>query len=218
MQPSDLMPQPHDDLERRRAAALDLAEALRQANSAAVSTEATVEQLERAALIVRDATAALGQSVRPLTRVSEFDGFPSSSRFFSPVSGPGSPLSPPLSIRATAEGVEANRSFDRRFEGPPGLLHGGISALLFDELMGVAVLQAGHWAMTGQLSLDYRRALPLDTDLTMTVAVTSVEGRKIRVGGSIVVSSEPDTVFVTATALFIKPRESTLERYFGQMV
>ncbi|MDF2442990.1 MAG: hypothetical protein JWR01_1193, partial [Subtercola sp.] len=47
---------------------------------------------------------------------------------------------------------------------------------------------------------------------------TSVEGRKIGVAGSIVVTSEPDSVFVTATALFIKPRESTIERYFGQMV
>ncbi|MDF2442109.1 MAG: hypothetical protein JWR01_312, partial [Subtercola sp.] len=174
MQIPDANPLPADDRERRRAATIDLAEALRQANAAVVATRAPAGQLESAAAAIALIAAELGQDTRPLTELPEFDDLSGGTRFFSPVSGLGSPLSPPLSIRVTPEGVTANRSFDRRFEGPPGLLHGGISALLFDELMGVAVLQAGHWAMTGQLALDYRRALPLDTDLTMSVRVTSV--------------------------------------------
>ncbi|MCU1480635.1 MAG: hypothetical protein JWQ19_1421 [Subtercola sp.] len=211
-------PRENDDLERRRAAAVDLADALRQANIVLTGVDATAEQLASAAGAVRSAIGVLGDIVRPLNEVSPFDDLAEGKRFFSPVIGAGNPMSPPLTFETTPQGVEARGTFDRRFEGPPGFVHGGISALLFDELLGTAMARAGRWGMTAQLTVDYRRALPLDTELTMKATVSSAEGRKTWIEGSITVSSQPDVVFATASALFIEPRQSTREQYFGSLV
>ncbi|UFS58133.1 PaaI family thioesterase [Subtercola endophyticus] len=211
-------PRENDDLERRRTAALDLADALRRANIVVTSVDATAQQLASAAVAVRGAIDGLGDVVRPLTEVSPFDDLAEGKRFFSPVIGAGNPMAPPLTFETTPEGVEARGAFDRRFEGPPGFVHGGISALIFDELLGTAMARAGRWGMTAQLTVDYRRALPLDTELTMKAAVSSTEGRKTWIEGSIAVSSQPDVVFATASALFIQPRQATREQYFGSLV
>jgi acyl-coenzyme A thioesterase PaaI-like protein len=92
------------------------------------------------------------------------------------------------------------------YEGPPGLVHGGVSALILDQLLGEAAAVGGGPGMTGRLTLSYRRPTPLGK-LTLEAWVDSREGRKSLLKGHI---KDPDgNVTVEAEGLFILPRWAT---------
>lgn len=66
------------------------------------------------------------------------------------------------------------------YEGPPGGVHGGYVAGLFDDVLGSAQsLIEGPTGLTGTLTVRYRKLTPLDTDLVFTAWVDKVAGRRI---------------------------------------
>ena len=124
-----------------------------------------------------------------------------------PVTGAENPLSPPLHLKLRADrSVVGVTTLGLPYQGPPGNVHGGISALLLDDALGVANFAAGAPGMTAQLSLRYRRPTPLFTPLTVEAHQISVDGRKIRATGTISARGE---ACVEAEGLFIAMREDT---------
>jgi acyl-coenzyme A thioesterase PaaI-like protein len=87
------------------------------------------------------------------------------------------------------------------WEGPPGHVHGGVSALVLDQALGEAASVFGGPGMTGRLTLHYRRATPLgpvtveawleSTDGTKTVA----KGRTLDADGNTCVEAEGLFIF-----------------------
>jgi acyl-coenzyme A thioesterase PaaI-like protein len=126
-------------------------------------------------------------------------------------------MSPPLVFERIGERVVVHASLDRRFEGPPGFVHGGVTGLLLDEVLGQAGTLAGRWGMTAFLNITYRRALPLDTELELTSQIDWIDGRKTHVVGGIALASNPSVPFVEAEALFIEPRPDKQADYFGEL-
>lgn len=43
------------------------------------------------------------------------------------------------------------------YEGPPGFVHGGVCALILDQVMGEAAAAAGYPGMTAGLTLRFHR-------------------------------------------------------------
>lgn len=118
-----------------------------------------------------------------------------------PVTGPENAIAPPLHLRGCDDGsVEGRVTLGLPYQGPPGCVHGGISALLLDHTLGVANHWAGDSGMTGTLTLRYHRPTPLFVELTVRGRQESVEGRKIRTVGEIVADGE---VCVSADGLFV---------------
>jgi hypothetical protein len=76
------------------------------------------------------------------------DEFPGGVRMYSPVTGPGSPLAPPMRVTPMDGGVMGRCLLGIAHEGPPGYGHGGFSAMLLDELMGWACAAVGKPGMT----------------------------------------------------------------------
>ena len=74
------------------------------------------------------------------------------------------PLAPPVRSRSIDGAVHGTANLDAAYEGPPGCVHGGVIASMFDELLGVANISAGVGAMTGTLTIKYRSPTPLQTD------------------------------------------------------
>jgi len=204
-------------ISERRAAATVLGTELRAALVALAATEALPEEFEAAAALARRLTEILGRTSRPLTTVAGVDDLAGGIRYFSPTTGPGNPMSPPITITPTPDGVVTRTTLDRRFEGPPGFVHGGITGLLLDEVLGQAATSIGHWGMTAYLNITYRRALPIDVELELTARVDRIDGRKTYVTGAIAVAADPGTAFVQAEALFIEPKPSTQSGYFGDL-
>ena len=61
------------------------------------------------------------------------------------------------------------------FEGPHGAVHGGVVALLFDQILGHHNVAIGTRGMTGRLDVRYRQPTPIDAEL-------SFEARTVRTG------------------------------------
>jgi uncharacterized protein (TIGR00369 family) len=94
------------------------------------------------------------------------------------------------------------------FEGPPGLLHGGIIATLLDEAMSKAVRVRGLTAMTRQMEIDYLRPIPSATPIRIDGRIVRSEGRKHWTEARIV--SEKSTALATAKGLFVEVRAARM--------
>ncbi len=118
-----------------------------------------------------------------------------------PVTGPENAVAPPLPLIGKADGsIEGVTTLGLPYQGPPGYVHGGISALLLDHTLGVANHWGGTSGMTAELTVRYHRPTPLFTPLTVTGRQVSVDGRKIRATGSITADGER---CVSAEGLFV---------------
>jgi acyl-coenzyme A thioesterase PaaI-like protein len=89
------------------------------------------------------------------------------------------------------------------WEGPPGHVHGGVSALLLDQALGEAASVFGGPGMTGRLTLHYRRATPLGP-LTVESWLDRTDGTKTVTKGR-TLDGEGNTC-VEAEGLFIFPK------------
>ena len=118
-----------------------------------------------------------------------------------PVTGPENALAPPLRIVGRADGsVESRTTLGLPYQGPPGSVHGGVSALLLDHTLDIANQWAGVSGMTGTLTLRYHRPTPLLSELLITARQEAVDGRKIRTAGNLSADGE---ICVSAEATFI---------------
>lgn len=112
-------------------------------------------------------------------------------------------VAPPLHIERDSSG-RAWSSFHlgAAYEGAPGLAHGGVSALVLDQLLGEATGAGGKPGMTASLTLTYRRITPLG-DLRAEAWIERSEGIKTWARGTL---SDAEGVTVEAEGLFILPR------------
>lgn len=211
-------PLPPSDVMSRRAAVAELGEAMREALAAVCESEASVEDLQAATMLAWQIAPHVSKSVRPFHQLASVDDLESGIRYFGPVSGLGNPMSPPIDFSTTPDGVLGRVTLGRRFEGPPGHVHGGVSSLLMDETLGQAITRAGRWGLTAFLNMTYRRAVPLGVELYVEAAITERDGRKTMVEGGISLASDPGVQYVGAKALFITPREETHAEYFNGFV
>jgi len=80
-----------------------------------------------------------------------------------PVIGVRNPFAPPLTVRCDPDGrYRSEFSLGAVYEGPPGLVHGGICALVLDQLLGEAATAGMTEAkFTGTITVRYLRGTPL---------------------------------------------------------
>lgn len=118
-----------------------------------------------------------------------------------PVTGPENAIASPLPLAGQEDGsIEGVTTLGMAYQGPPGCVHGGVSALLLDHTLGVANHWAGSSGMTAELTLRYHRLTPLFEPLTVRGSQVSVDGRKIRTSGTI---SDSEGCCVSAEGLFV---------------
>lgn len=119
-----------------------------------------------------------------------------------PVTGPENALAPPLVVRGRADGsVEGEVALTFPYQGPPGHVHGGVSALVLDHVLGIANAWAGYRGATAQLNVRYHRPTPLFEPLTVTARTLEKNGHKINTVGEI--RTADGTLCVSVEALFI---------------
>jgi acyl-coenzyme A thioesterase PaaI-like protein len=120
------------------------------------------------------------------------------------VVGLRNPIAPPLEIERSDEG-RAWSSFQlgALYEGPPGLVHGGVAALVLDQLLGEAAAAGGSPGMTGTLTLRYEQSTPLGS-CSGEAWIDSVDGVKTIVKGELRRADGETTV--RAEGVFILPR------------
>lgn len=90
------------------------------------------------------------------------------------------------------------------YQGPPGCVHGGYLAAIFDNLLGVLPyrLTGQRGAFTGRLTVRYRTLTPLNTDLVLTGRLTNVRSRRVTAAGRCHANG---VLTAEAEALFVRP-------------
>ncbi len=198
-----------------------LAEAARGLIDAVMTTpDATPESLNDAAARIEAVNVSLVGHVdrtagRQYTPRTHGDYLPRS-----PVVGQASPIAPgsidweiiddpdhPGRKRCRATGT-----MTAAYEGPPRFVHGGIIALVFDEILGIANIASGCPGMTGSLTIRYRHPTPLYASLRWEAWVEEVHGRRVRSRGQV---HHGDVLCAEADGVFVQPREELRRAYFG---
>jgi hypothetical protein len=205
------------ELRTRRAAIAELGDALRELVGQASATEVPEDVLRQVAAQVRQAAIPLSRRTRTRAELPGADDLLGGFRMYNPVTGSGSALAPPLHIEVAGNTVVGTCTLGLAFEGPPSFAHGGVSAMLLDQLLGYATSAAGHPGMTVKLETWYRAPVPLQTQLRLTAEVSEVKGRRVTARGMIATAAEPDTVLVEASGTFTGLRADQAARIFGGM-
>jgi acyl-coenzyme A thioesterase PaaI-like protein len=97
--------------------------------------------------------------------------------------------------------VTARCTVPGMYQGPPGRVHGGVVAVIVDELMGTVVRVSERRAFTARLQVQFRAPAPVDVQLTFRAWVQDVDGRKITIQAE---GHAGDVLVVEADALFIE--------------
>lgn len=202
------------ELVRQREAIAALGHELRLLLDATIRTTASPETLDHVAADVRSLTGQLTGHRRSRGDIPEVDEFPGGIRMYSPATGPGSPIAPPMRVTPADGGVTGQFVLGIAHEGPPGYGHGGISAMLLDELMGWACATTGTPGMTISLRMRYQGPVPLETPLLAIAHVTGTDGRKVFVKGSIATEMAASTILVEADGVFVAPDTETSHALF----
>jgi acyl-coenzyme A thioesterase PaaI-like protein len=201
----------------RRAAVAELGAELRALIDAVVRTEASSDVLRRAADAVRQVAGPLSEVSRPISRPPAVDDLLSGLRLLNPVIGEGNPIAPPLLVTMVEGGAVGACTLGPAYEGPPMCGHGGVSALLLDQVLGHAAASVGNPGVTTGLSLRYRKPVPLDVPIRVWAEVTGVDGRRTAVKGGITTLDELDVQLVEAEGHFERLRPDQAKRLFSRL-
>jgi acyl-coenzyme A thioesterase PaaI-like protein len=206
-------PTPGPEPTRRRAVE-ELAAAVRRLSDVAVETAidapeiidvaATLDALAERLGAARDTTPYSGLTVDTPAAVpaegAPFYPTPQTPMPLNPIIGACSPVRPDVELHFEDGEVRGTAIMTKRFVGPPGFAHGGISAMLADQLVAVSSVAIGVRCVTKSLHVRYRRPLPLDQPLTLV-------GRCARDGDALTASctvSVGDEVAVEGTAELVE--------------
>jgi acyl-coenzyme A thioesterase PaaI-like protein len=197
--PDDLQP------EGQRAALHRLVAAMRNISEALMDMDASEEDLNAAAEATEAFAAHLETTRTGHTQWGFAEAGPSGNvrAMFdrSPVIGLGNPVAAPLRMRIEGEQVVGIASFGTQYEGPPGHVHGGITAAAFDEVLGMAQARTGKPGMTGTLTIRYRQPTPLHREVVFRGWVDRIDGRKIFAAGTLhageTLCAEAEGVFIS---------------------
>ena len=112
-------------------------------------------------------------------------------------------LAPPLEIHCDPDGRRwTDFHLGAAYEGPPGHVHGGVSALILDHVLGEAASPDQKPRFTGSITVRYLRATPLGP-LHAEAVITRTDGVKTFCAGHI---SDAEGITVEAEGVFITPR------------
>lgn len=111
-----------------------------------------------------------------------------------------------LHLSTTAgEGIDVLARFEVtvHHQGAPGLAHGGVLATAFDEAMSALNWLIYRPAVTGRLEIDFRRPVPVGSQLHVRAHVAGVAGRKTYTRADGFLDAPDGPIAVRAAAVFI---------------
>ncbi|MFC7501216.1 PaaI family thioesterase [Nocardioides sp. CPCC 206347] len=177
-------------------------QAVRDLIDVSVRTSVDEDEIQAATAQIEDVVARLRKE--QLTETLGIVHQPAGRRrpWGNPVIGVRNPMAPLLTVRSAEGRVESDFHCGAAFEGPPGLVHGGVVSMILDQVLGHAVGTTGRPGMTGTLTIVYRQGTPLG-DLRCEAWVDRQEGVKTWARGQVI---GPNGVTAEAEGVFILPR------------
>lgn len=194
---------PAEEIARLRAIYEPLAESVRELVDATIRTEVDAETVAAVKADIDAATARLRSNQIAGAFGVRHTTSGESLSWGNAVIGVRNPIAPPLRVSRDDDGrYWADFHLGAAYEGPPGHVHGGVSALVLDHVLGESASPDGKPRFTGSFTVRYLRATPLGP-LHAEARITRVEGVKTFAAGFI---SDADGITVEAEGVFITPR------------
>lgn len=191
------------DVARLRAVYEPLTESVRALIDATIRTEADAETVALAKSAIDTAAARLRAVQKDGSFGVQLGADGDSLPWGNAVIGVRNPTAPPLVIRKDPDGAASSDFYlGAAFEGPPGHVHGGVSAMILDHILGDAASKPGSHRLTGTITARYRRLTPLGR-LRAEARITHTDGFKTYAVGHI---ADDTGVTVEAEAVFIEPK------------
>ncbi len=191
------------EIERQQALYAPLAQSIRELADASIRTEVDDAEVRAAQAAIEAVTARLRTRQLEGSWGVRFNGQGGRRAWGNAVVGVRNPVAPPVEVHSDPSGrAWADFLLGAAYEGPPGLVHGGVSALVLDQMLGEAAGAGGKPGMTGTLTVRYRRPTRLGP-LRAEAHIDRVEGIKTFVVGHL---ADVDGVTVQAEGVFILPR------------
>jgi len=100
--------------------------------------------------------------------------------------------------------------FTERVEGAPGQAHGGAILTVFDEALGAAAWVAGYPVFTVRLASEFRKSVPIPSELLVETELYKTRSRLVWVRGELL--DKDGTRFASADGQFFKLDERTTRR------
>lgn len=193
--------------EREVAVTGALADAVRGLIDATIRSEIDLAEMEEIRGELEALSARLRKEQIPASYGAAHSWASGRHHWGNAVVGHRNPIAPPLRVTRGNGRAEAEFTLGAGYEGPPTFVHGGVSALILDQMLGEAAASGGHPGMTGTLSMRYRYPTPLGR-LRAEAEIDRVEGVKTFATGRILVEQEDGTwrASVEAEGVFILPR------------
>ncbi|WAC55641.1 PaaI family thioesterase [Gordonia sp. SL306] len=193
---------PAEELTRQIEQARELGDSVRGLVTATVVTDVGEDELAEARAHIDAATEILERSRIDSSFGLRFNSDGRLRNWGNAVEGIRNPLAPPVEFHAEADHVWAEFDLGPQYEGPPGLVHGGVIGLILDQVLGNAAVNAGSPGMTGTLTIRYRQGTVLGP-IRVEGRLDRTEGHKSFASGTI---STADGLCAEAEGIFIMPR------------
>jgi acyl-coenzyme A thioesterase PaaI-like protein len=194
------------DLDELAAVYGPLAESLRRLIDVSIRSEVNADVVTTAKARIDAAADELSQSMIPGSFGIRQGPDGQGVVWGNVVIGLRNPVAPPLTIHHEPDGsVWTEFTLGAAYEGPDGHVHGGVCALILDHVLGATAHQPGRPAVTGTLTIRYRRGTRLGQPLRARAHVDRVEGVKTFAVGVI---EDDEGVTVEADGVFIHPKRT----------
>ena len=108
-------------------------------------------------------------------------------------------------VAYAGEGLDITAKFtvNENHQGAPGLAHGGLLSLAFDEALGKLMWLLRAPAVTGRLETDFIKPVPMGSILHITAEITGQVNRKVYTSAIGRLNSADGEIAVRAAALYI---------------
>lgn len=192
-----------EDIADLRAIYQPLTDSVRQLIDATIRTEADEQTIEAVRNSIDHAVKVLRANQREGAFGVRRTTSGESLAWGNVVVGERNPMAPPLSIHRDESGVvSADFILGAAYEGPPAHVHGGVSALILDHVLGEAASPDRQPRFTGSITIRYLRPTPLGL-LHAEASIRRTQGVKTFCTGHI---ADSQGVTVEAEGVFITPR------------
>jgi acyl-coenzyme A thioesterase PaaI-like protein len=192
-----------DEYDRLRDVYEPLTQSLRRLIDAGVRTGVDDDTIREAKIAIDCVAEMLEGTQNDTASVLRHAGTGRPLAWANPAVGLRNAIAPPMEIHHEEDGLRwAEFTLGAAYEGPPGLVHGGICALVLDQMLGEAASEGLTKPLfTGTITLRYLRGTPLGA-LRAEAHIERTEGIKTYARGFL---GDADGPTVEADGVFIRP-------------
>lgn len=197
-----------EDVQRAQAVFEPLTQSLRELIDVTIRSRVDESEVRRAHALIQQAGEILGSRLDPAPFGVRTATDGRTLPWGNVAIGMRNAIAPPLRVDRDEAGQRAvaDLVLGAAYEGPPGLVHGGVCALILDHLLGATAHRPDRPAFTGTLTLRYVAPTPLGR-LRVEAWVEREDGGKTFAEGHLLDSQ--GRVTVHATGIFIRPVAKT---------